>query len=44
MEYFVEEILKAPKKAEDAEKARYSAQTVAQEKKQSIYDEFVEIF
>lgn len=44
MEYFDEEILKARKKAEDAEKARYSAQTVAQEKKQSIYDKFVEIF
>ena len=44
MEYFDEEVLKARKKAEDAEKARYSAQTVAQEKKQSIYDEFVEIF
>lgn len=44
MEHFDEEILKARKKADDAEKARYSAKTVEQENKQSIYDEFVEIF
>lgn len=44
MEHFDEEILKARKKADDAEKARYSAKTVEQEIKQSIYDEFVEIF
>lgn len=44
MDFFDEDILKARKKAEDAEKARNSAQTVAQEKKQSIYDEFIEIF
>lgn len=44
MEHFDEEILKARKKAEDAEKSRFSAKTVEQEKQQSIYDEFIEIF
>lgn len=44
MEYFDEEILKARKRAEDADKARYSSKTVEHEKKQSIYDDFVEIF
>lgn len=44
MEYFDEEILKARKKAEEAEKARFSAQTVEKEKQQSIYDEYVELY
>ncbi len=44
MEHFDEEILKARKRAEDADKSRYCPKTVEHEKKQSIYDDFVEIF
>ncbi|MFR4977296.1 MAG: hypothetical protein ACLUDG_00025 [Butyricicoccus sp.] len=44
MEHYDEEILKARKKAEDAQKARYSSKTVEREKQQSIYNDFVEIF
>ena len=44
MEHYDEEILKAQKKAEGLEKARHSAKTVEAEKKQSIYDDYIEIF
>lgn len=44
MEYTDEEIMKARKRAEETEKTRYKTETVEAEKKQSIYDEFIEIF
>lgn len=44
MEHYDEEILKAQKKAASIEKARHSAKTVEEEKKQSIYDDHIEIF
>ena len=44
MEHYDEEILKAQKKAESIEKARHSAKTVEEEKKQSIHDDHIEIF
>lgn len=44
MEHYDEEILKAQKKAASVEKARHSAKTVEEERKQSIYDDHIEIF
>lgn len=44
MEHYDEEILKAQKKAASIEKARHSAKTVEEEKKQSIHDDHIEIF
>lgn len=44
MEHYDEEILKAQKKAASVEKARHTAKTVEEERKQSIYDDHIEIF
>lgn len=44
MEHFDEEIMKTRKKVKAAEEARFQAETVEEEKKQSIYDEYIEIY